>query len=130
MSRTPRQQRSLKSGQLILERLEVRQLLSGYSGVVATVPADGASLTQSPSSLIVTFNQALDPGGWWGTEVQLERLSADGTTPPAFDPMAEPSATLDQTGTQATILLDQPLTPGHYRVVLTSGSVLSLWGSG
>src|SRR5271157_2515066 len=35
-------------------------LTSLVQSVITTVPADGAQLTQSPSSLVVTFNQEVD----------------------------------------------------------------------
>ncbi len=98
--------------------------------VITTVPANGASLTRSPSSLIVTFSQEVD-FLWWDGDVQLERLNADGSTTPVFDPNNVPTASFDPTGMQATIPLDQPLTPGHYRVVLTGASdVSSFVGAG
>jgi hypothetical protein len=89
--------------------------------IITTGPANGAVLTQSPSSLIVTFNKDVY-FPWLDGDVQLEQVSSSGTATPLFDPINPPIASLDPTGYQATIPLSQTLAPGHYRIVLVGGS--------
>ncbi|HKM54195.1 MAG TPA: Ig-like domain-containing protein, partial [Isosphaeraceae bacterium] len=103
-------------------------LTSLVQSVITTVPADGAQLTQSPSSLVVTFNTEVD-FLWEDGNVQLDRVNSDGSTTPLFDP-SFPSATFDPTGSQATIPLNQTLSPGNYQIVLVGGSDVSNYVSG
>ncbi len=104
---------------------------SAVQALITTVPASGAQLTQSPTSLVVTFNQQDNIGqDWWQDgNVQLEQINSDGTTTQLFDPNAPPIASFDSSGTQATIPLDQTLTPGHYQIVLV-GDYVGSDGSG
>jgi methionine-rich copper-binding protein CopC len=104
-------------------------LTSLVQSVITTVPADGAQLTQSPSSLVVTFNQEVD-FLWLDGNVQLDRVNSDGSTTPLFDPNFPPVATFDPTGSQATIPLNQSLSPGNYQIVLVGGSGVSINVSG
>jgi methionine-rich copper-binding protein CopC len=97
---------------------------AAQSFITTTTPANGDQLAQSPSSLVVTFNQEVDIF-WADGSVLLDRVGADGTLTPVFDLNNLPVATFDPTGFQATIPLDQPLTPGRYRIVLAGGSGVS-----
>ncbi|HKM53823.1 MAG TPA: hypothetical protein VJY33_10465, partial [Isosphaeraceae bacterium] len=92
--------------------------------IITTSPANGAVLTQSPTSLTVTFDQEVD-FLWYDGNVQLEKVNSDGSTTFLFDPNNHPVASFDPTGCQATIPLSQILAPGHYRIVLVGGSDVS-----
>jgi methionine-rich copper-binding protein CopC len=98
--------------------------LNAVQDVIKTDPANGDQLKQSPGSLVVTFNQEVD-FVWADGSVLLDRVNADGSLTLMFDLNNLPVATFDPTGFQATIPLDQPLTPGHYRLVLAGGSGVS-----
>ena len=105
---------------------------SAAKALITTVPASGAQLTQSPDSLVVTFNQQDNIGSdWWQDgNVQLDQINNDGTTTQLFDPNAAPNASFDSSGTATTIPLDQTLMPGHYQIVLVGGSGVSSFLSG
>jgi hypothetical protein len=85
-------------------------------------------------SLVVQFPQEVD-FLWTGLPIQLERIGPDGTATPLFDVNSPPTPSFDETGSVATFTLDQPLGPGHYRVVLTGVNDISeflsngLWDS-
>ena len=93
--------------------------------IITTSPANGAVLTQSPSSLTVTFNRNVRRFSF-SRIVQLEQVNNDGSTTPLFGPSNPAVASFDPTGTQATILLNQTLAPGHYRIVLVGGSLMAM----
>ncbi len=107
-------------------------LTSLVQSAITTVPADGAQLTQSPSSLVVTFNTVANVNVfdnlWEDGNVQLDQVNSDGSTTPLFDPYNPPIA--DVVGSQATIPLNQSLSPGNYQVVLAGGSPVSSYVSG
>jgi hypothetical protein len=93
-------------------------------------PADGETLTSSPSSLVISFDQEVD-FFWLDGDVMLSRVNNDGSLTSQFSPSNLPMASFDPTGSQATIPLDQPLSPGRYRIVLAGGTdVANLVGSG
>jgi hypothetical protein len=96
---------------------------SGAQTVITTDPADGASLTQSPSSLIINFPQVVSFLPYYG-DVQVEQVLNDGSTNQLFSDVTPPNATFPS-GTQESIPLDPALQPGHYRIVLVGGSVVS-----
>ena len=93
-------------------------------GVITTVPASGDQLKQSPDSLVLTFNQEVY--FFWGSgDVRLDRVNADQTITQLSDLSSTPDNPFDPTGTQATLLLDQPLASGEYHIVLVGGPSLA-----
>ena len=60
----------------------------------------------------------------------MDRVNSDGSTTPLFDPNFPPIATFDPTGSQATIPLNQSLSPGNYKIVLVGGSDVSSYVEG
>ena len=97
--------------------------------MISTNPADGASLKDSPTSLVITFQQEVD-FLWLDGDIQLVRVDDQGAAFPIFNPDFVPPATFDASGTQATIPLDQPLAAGHYRILLMGGDGFSDFLSG
>ena len=99
--------------------------------LITTVPASGARLTQSPNSLVVTFNQQDDIWtDWWQDgDVQLDRVNSDGTTTPLLDPTINQAYSDNLGGTQITIPKIPALAPGEYQIVLV-GDYLGSAGSG
>ena len=97
--------------------------------VITTVPASGDQLKQSPDSLVLTFNQEVD--WFWGSGyVRLDRVNADQTITQLSDLSSTPDNPFDPTGTQATLLLDQPLASGEYHIVLVGGHSLATFVAG
>jgi hypothetical protein len=97
---------------------------------ISVTPADGETLTSSPSSLVISFNQEVD-FFWLDGDVMLYRVNNDGSLTSQFSPATLPAASFDPTGSQVTIPLDQALSPGHYRIVLAGGTdVANLVGTG
>lgn len=98
--------------------------------VVATDPAPGAVLSQPPATFSVTFDRPLDPNWLMGSDILIENDQA-GTWTTVGGMFSPPSEQLDPTGTQLILTPAQPLTPGDYRLVLPTGSMLmGLDGSG
>src|SRR4051794_34341053 len=105
MRRALKHQRTVNACRFSLEPLEPRQLLavapsavydginalpaaivptftpqpppSAIQSVITTVPSDGAQLTQSPDSLVVSFDQEVD-FLWVDGNVMLDRVNSDG----------------------------------------------------
>ncbi len=105
---------------------------SPAEAVTTTDPANGASLslTQSPSTLTITFNSLsislpIDLLFSLG-DIQLEQVNQDGSTSNLFDSNSYPSVSFP-TFNQLSIPLSQPLGLGEYRIVLVgnTGSLLS-----
>jgi methionine-rich copper-binding protein CopC len=92
--------------------------------VVATDPAPGSHPVQSPTELVVTFDRPVASFSVGFGDIELEQVAADGTATPVFDPDSLPTETLDDSGTQLTVALDQPLGAGNYRIVLSGMSSL------
>lgn len=97
--------------------------------VIATLPADGSSLAESPDSLVINFPQQAD-FLWQDGAVQLVRVDDQGSLIPIFDPNFPPVASFDPSGMQATIPLNQPLAAGHYQILLKGSNDLSDFLSG
>jgi hypothetical protein len=128
-----------------LERLESLQLLDaglGNLAVLSTTPANGATLSQSPTDLIVQFNQPFkqpssppqsspprssppqsSPPGSVNHDIVLERVSSDGQTakPMAIQErfnLGAPTDTLD-------VAVNQTLDPGLYKIVLSGSATIT-----
>ncbi len=121
-----------------LEGLEVREVLSVLPGmdasaavipdpsiavsVVQVDPAPGSVLTQSPTTITVTFNDPIDPFSLLGADFGLETLDANGNPTGPADPtvLAEPDDIFSSDPSNVLRLtVTQPLTPGQtYQVVL------------
>lgn len=112
-----------------LERLESRRLFDAAAqnsvlSVVQTTPALGAVLTQSPTDLLIQFNQPFDPISL-GQDIVLEQVSRDGTAMPMdFSVIMEPFSLSAPTDT-LDVTVAQRLQPGHYRIVLSQYSSLA-----
>ncbi len=104
------------------EGLEARLVLSA---VIATGPAGGEALHQSPQALTVTFDQPLDPTSIGFGDILLDRVADDGSLTPVLDPNNPPTESLDDPGTTLTVPLDGALAPGHYRILLAGWSGLA-----
>jgi methionine-rich copper-binding protein CopC len=128
-----------------LEVLEVRRLFAGSLGdglsgtvppplsasttpaavnlaVVQTSPADGATLSGSPSSISVTFNMPLNPA-FVTTDFELEQVNSDGSTT-VLQPSALTEPFLTAPAATLVVTLNQTLLPGHYRLLLLQSSGL------
>src|SRR5512135_2580546 len=112
-----------------LERLESRRLFDAAAqnsvlSVVQTTPALGDVLTQSPTDLLIQFNQPFDPISL-GQDIVLEQVSRDGTAMPMdFSVIMEPFSLSTPTDT-LNVTVAQRLQPGHYRIVLSQYSALT-----
>ena len=96
--------------------------LGPYLSVLTTDPVPGAVLNQPPATVSVTFDRPLFDFLSFG-DILIEKEVA-GAWVPAYDPLNLPSEQLDSTGTQLILTPNQPLTPGDYRLVLPTGSML------
>ncbi len=113
-----------ESGTLSQAPVQAPDLDTSVLSVVSTSPSDGAVLMQSPTDLLITFNQPFDPFSVNFGDIVLEQVGSDGTATP-LDPtlytepffLGAPTATLDVT-------VNQPLGPGQYRIVLSGQSNL------
>src|SRR5271157_2437017 len=135
MNRAHQRRRMMAVCRFCLEGLESRHLLSVLP--IEAVPVGGDPLSPSPTSLVVTFSQSALLYPWINGDIQLDRISNDGTTtqlfvdtpPPPSDPslIPMPTATLNESGTQvtATIPLNQTLPAGSYSIVLAGKMPLS-----
>ena len=102
------------------ELLEGRIVLST---VVATYPAAGAVLANSPAAFRVTFDSPIDPFSLNLGDIVIDRVADDGSLTPAYDPSLDPAEQLDDSGTQASAsTLRLALSPGHYRLVVPATS--------
>ena len=102
--------------------------LSGPLGVVATAPADGAALTNSPTDLLIRFNQPFDPFST-GQDIALEQVGSDGAAIPVDSSLYSEQSPLDATDT-LDVTLNQPLAVGEYRIVLLGSSTLATASAG
>lgn len=89
-------------------------------------PTDGASLTQSPTTLGIHFDRPVDPTSL-GTDFALTRILPDGSTVPVSLDGAEH---VDEADPSWIILtLNQPLAAGNYRLFLSGATgVMGLEG--
>lgn len=98
--------------------------LSPNLSVLSTDPAAGASLTQGPSTVSVTFDRPVDPFSLFGSDILIQ--ARQGTHwDNLFDSTNAPAETLDDSGLVLTLTLPQPLAPGHYRLALPEFSLLA-----
>jgi hypothetical protein len=112
-------------GTITRDSVQAPDLDTSVLSVIQTTPSDGATLIQSPTDLLITFNQPFDPFSLSFSDIVLEQVASDGTVTP-LDPsvysepffLDNPTATLDVT-------VNQPLAPGHYRIVLSGLSELT-----
>lgn len=109
-------------------------LFTNLSNVqITTQPATSASLTSSPNRIVVTFDQPISTFDLdaFNNDIRLDRINADGTTTPWFNPMDAPRQIANNDGglgltfTELTIPLDSPLADGNYQIVLVGGSFVS-----
>ena len=132
----------------VLEWLEPRCLLTSLpASIISVSPSNGQQLTQSPQEIDIVFNpQYAPPYGYGfdlgGFEVQIERLNADGSTTPIFNPSTAPDDYQDfmnPNELDAPMQLFNPTTfafqnitlpPGQYEVVLVGGSGIATDASG
>lgn len=97
--------------------------LGPYLQPVDTGPASGSVLYGPVSTVSVGFDRPLDANNLMFEDVVIER-EEDGGWVRAYDPSTPPFESLDDTGTRLVLTLDAPLGPGHYRLVLPTGSFL------
>lgn len=91
--------------------------------VVGTDPANQATLSQSPASISVQFDRAIDPLSFGFMDVLIQQeVNGSWTTP--YDIFHAPGESLDPTGAKLILTPSAPLAPGHYRIVLPTGSAL------
>src|SRR5271166_3011213 len=105
MSRALQRRRMMADYRFCLEGLESRHLLSVLP--IEAVPVGGDPLSPSPTSLVVTFecdssSQSAQVGSqWMNGDIQLDRISNDGTTAQLFADTL-PAPTLIVSGKQVT----------------------------
>ena len=87
-----------------------------------TDPAPGSVLSASPTTLTLQFSHQINPDTLADGDVLLVQLADDGSVS-GFTGLA--AASLDPTGTQAVVTVDQPLTPGHYQVWISGTTDIS-----
>lgn len=105
-------------------------MLSGDSlganlSVIATDPAPGSRLTAGPSSVTFTFDRPIFDGTQGFTDFQIDRVGSDNQLIPLIDPNVGVEEDLDPSGTQLTVVLDQPLAAGNYQLFLSALNMLS-----
>jgi hypothetical protein len=106
------------------EALEARFVLSGGPlgpnlSIIGTSPAPGATLASDPSTVTFTFDRPLFDGSQGFTDFQVDLVNGDGSLTPMIDPNNGAEEDLSPDGTQVTVVLDQPLGPGTYELVLS-----------
>lgn len=91
--------------------------------VTVTDPAAGSTIAASPDALVLTFNRAINPDTLLavGSDVILGRLAEDEEV--WFVDLDR--ATLHPAGTALTVPVGQPLTPGHYLILIDGNSGLA-----
>ena len=124
------------------EWLEPRHLLTLSTPPIAVVqPIDGASISQSPQDLIITFNGLSVPALMGSFDVQIEELHRDGTKTPVWSADSPPLEESDDTGTELIVPLQTfdwstfgydklTLTAGKYEIDLLGGTGLAYAASG
>jgi hypothetical protein len=96
---------------------------------VATDPAPNATLTHGPTTVTVTFDRPIDPSSFLAGDVVIEER-VNGNWISFFGPLSLPDESLDPTGTELSLDLNQPLPPGQYQIVLPEDSpIMGLDGS-
>ena len=101
-----------------IERLEPRRVLS--FAAVAVDPAPGAHLTTPPAVLTVTFDHPIDPTSLGLGDIQLDEVDDSGGLT-SIDGATEAVGPRDD---QLILTPGQPLSPGHYEIILAGGSGL------
>ena len=81
----PNSSTEAESGTLSQAPVQAPDLDTSVLSVVSTSPSDGAVLMQSPTDLLITFNQPFDPFSLNFGDIVLERVGSDGTATP-LDP--------------------------------------------
>ena len=103
-----------------IERLEPRLVRS--FAAVAVEPAPGAHLTTSPAVLTVTFDHPIDFTSRGFNVILLDRVDDSGGLTSINDATEADGPRDDQL--QLNLTPGQPLSPGHYEIILTGGSGL------
>jgi methionine-rich copper-binding protein CopC len=134
----------------LFDRLETRTALSGstFGGgfsfsppgqpqnptnsdpltITSTSPADQSQLTSSPSTIEVTFNQALEGFSLGLADFQLLQINSDGSTSPLSQSQAQLVESLDTSNMaddQIDLSLSRPLGSGKYELILNGSNQIS-----
>lgn len=92
--------------------------------VVQLDPAAGSVLTQSPSTLTVTFNFPIDPFSL-GMDFVLSRVNADGSLTPLDPSILSEGGGFGPPSSSIVLTVNQQLLPGQYKLSLSGFSTLS-----
>ncbi len=101
---------------------------SSQTGAIATLTSPVGDVASSPTVVTVTFDAPIDPISVSQSDILIEELSG-GSWVNALTNSAAATESLDPSGTQLSLTLNQSLSAGNYRVVLPVTTDLS-WASG
>ncbi len=124
--------RLLSAPSLHCEPLEQRLALSNLVPSLES-PVGGSTLTQSPTTVVINFNEPIDPNSLSSdptsleSDVQIYSLDSSGNQTPLIgvSGLTATEALDPNNPTKLDITLSQPLSPGNYEVAISTFSAIS-----